>query len=153
MYSIKDWGNTIWKLFHTIANNIDEHKFLNIKNIVIDLTKLICSNLPCPDCKQHATSLINNINMHKKINTKKDLINFYFEFHNLINKKLNKPLFNYNNLEKTYNKNEYILLSNKIVNILSTSLYIPKLMMNNLNRTQSIPKIKQYLVTIYNNLE
>ena len=54
--------------------------------------KLICSIIPCPDCRYHSTKLLNQINASKIIN-KITLQNLIFDFHNIVNKKLKKKIY------------------------------------------------------------
>ena len=47
MHLSKEWGNSVWTFFHIIAFRIDENKYHIVKDDIINITKLICSNLPC----------------------------------------------------------------------------------------------------------
>ena len=88
----KSWGPCTWFLFHTLAEKIKEERFMELKPGLIDIIKNICSNLPCPDCKQHATAKIKTLN-DKAINNKDSLKKALLLFHNEVNKRLNKPQF------------------------------------------------------------
>ena len=97
----KEWGNSVWTFFHLIANRIDENKFNIIKSDIINVTKLICSNLPCPECSEDSNKILKNINLEKVINNKNDLKNGFIKilihgFLHLLNydHKLNKDYEN-----------------------------------------------------------
>ena len=40
-----------------------------IKELIINIIKSICGNLPCPDCSEHASKTLNNI--HTRLNKAK----------------------------------------------------------------------------------
>ena len=69
----KEWGNAIWLLFHTLAIKLkDEH--VNELPILIYHISQICSNLPCPNCLQHASGVMNNVNKNYISQSKDNLI-------------------------------------------------------------------------------
>ena len=57
----KTWGPCTWFLFHTLAEKIREEHFMKLKPELINIVKNICSNLPCPECKQHAMAKIKTL--------------------------------------------------------------------------------------------
>jgi hypothetical protein len=93
------WGPPIWTFFHTLAENINEERFLNIKPSLFFFIKRICNYLPCPDCSHHASYFLAKVNINK-IMTKNDFKNMLYVFHNTVNKRKKKPFFNHANLEK-----------------------------------------------------
>ena len=97
--SKSEWGKVTWILFHSIIENIKDDAPNNFIKMVFDNIILICSNLPCPYCKDHAMSYIKK---YKKYNfdTKEKLKIFIFTFHNNVNKRLNKPIMKIDILEK-----------------------------------------------------
>ena len=97
----KTWGNNTWYLFHTIAHKIKDSSFLDIKEDLIFIIKNICSNLPCPECSKDATEKLNKVNFNL-INSKQEFKVLLFNFHNSVNKKLNKPLFELKDLDNKY---------------------------------------------------
>ena len=64
---------------------------------------MICSNLPCPDCANHASTLLKSVN-DNNIKSKADFKKFLLSFHNHVNKKLNKPQFTLEQLNTKYEK-------------------------------------------------
>jgi len=146
------WGNTIWYLFHTIAHKIKENEFNNIKKDIIFLIKIICSTLPCPECSKDATDILNKINMDN-ISSKKELKSFLYNFHNYINKKLNKPIFLETDLDSKYSKGNIYNLYNNFYIIYSSNTNIPQLMNSSFQRQYNLPKIKNILDNLLNYYE
>jgi len=108
MVSKNEWGNAIWDLFHTLIEKIKLENPSFIKEI-FNYYKLICSIIPCPDCRYHSTKLLNQLNASKIIN-KITLQNLIFDFHNIINKKLKKRIYTKEILEiyKTKDLNQVL---------------------------------------------
>lgn len=93
----KVWGPSTWILFHTIAQKIKPQYFIEKRQELLNLIKNITSNLPCPDCKEHATEIMKSLKPNS-IQTKEDFIEMIFYFHNHVNERLGKKNFNINNL-------------------------------------------------------
>jgi hypothetical protein len=97
------WGEPTWFLFHTLTHKIKDENFSSVKVDFINILFLICRNLPCPICAEHATNYIANININSFQN-KQQLKDFFFEFHNTLNKKKGYPIFNKADLDDKYSK-------------------------------------------------
>jgi len=150
--SKESWGNNIWYLFHSLAHKLKEDKFESQKNNIIFIIKTICNTLPCPDCSKDATSMLNKIDFNT-IRNKNDLKMFFFNFHNAINAKLNKPQFNYENLDSKYSNANIDVLYNNLYIIYSVNTRIPQLMSSNFHKNLSFPKIKDALIALRNDLQ
>jgi hypothetical protein len=96
------WGPPTWFLFHTLAHKIKDEYFSKIKTEFITNIVTICRNLPCPKCADHATEYMSKLNL-AAIQTKDDLKNMLFKFHNDVNVRTGSPLFDYNDLNDKYN--------------------------------------------------
>ena len=90
--SQKEWGNITWFLFHSLAERIKEEYFSDLKTRLLEFITTTCENLPCPICAGHATETLKLANIGN-IKTKGDFIEFLRQFHNIVNIKLNKPVF------------------------------------------------------------
>lgn len=108
------WGEPTWFLFHSLAQKVKEQHFSIVKNELINTIYTICKNLPCPMCATHATQFMNSVNF-STIQTKKDLIDLLWRFHNEVNIKKNIPIFPYDQLEKYSRAN--------LVNIIQLFIY------------------------------
>tara|TARA_B100000424_G_scaffold265391_1_gene254956 strand:- start:41 stop:493 length:453 start_codon:yes stop_codon:yes gene_type:complete len=140
------WGNTVWYLFHTIAEKIKEEEFLNNKNSIIEIIKSTCFILPCPECSNHATNILKTINF-TNMTTKEELKTFLFNFHNDINKKLGKPIYNIENLNIYKNAN-FNIITNNFKIILSQNSNVPQLMNYSFKRQKSLPNILTHINNI-----
>ena len=145
------WGNNVWNLFHTIAHKIKEDRFEFHKNNIIYILENICNTLPCPDCSKDATEMLKRVNF-SQINNKADFKLLIFNFHNAINTKLNKPLFDFNELDNRYSKANIDILYNNINIIFTSNTNIPQLMTSSFHRNILFPKIKEALLTIREDL-
>jgi len=108
----KSWGPCTWYLFHTLAEKIKEEEFYENKQVLLDLIIRICSNLPCPDCQGHAKQQMSMLRPNN-IKTKQDLKLMLHSFHNIVNRRLNKPQMSEDELIKKYslaNTNNIVLL-------------------------------------------
>jgi len=112
------WGPPTWTLFHTLAEKIKEDAPAQIFEKMFLMIKMICKNLPCPYCATDATKFLNNINLGD-IKTKKQFKDMIYLFHNYVNNKKKKPLFNYINMQN-YNNHNLIVSSNNFIRVYHT---------------------------------
>ena len=105
------WGPPVWALFHTIAAKVNDKYFVKLKPSMFVFIKLISQNLPCPKCAFEASTFLAKIDINK-INTKQEFINLIYLFHNFVNKKKSKPLFDHQNLNIYNNSNIYSAFNN-----------------------------------------
>jgi hypothetical protein len=145
------WGNNVWNLFHTIAHKIKEDRFEFHKNNIIYILENICNTLPCPECSKDASDMLKKVNF-SQINTKNDFKLLIFNFHNAINAKLNKPQFDFNELDNRYIKANIDILYNNINIIFTSNTNIPQLMTSSFHRNLLFPKIKEALRIIREDL-
>ena len=109
------WGPVIWTLFHTISEKINENAYPYVIHSMFTIICRICNFLPCPDCSRHATSFLAKINI-RDYKTKNEFKNMIYLFHNSVNAKKRKPLFNYANMNKYTKLNLQIVINNFIAN-------------------------------------
>ena len=88
------WGPVFWKLIHVLCNNISNENFIRYKNKLIITFYNIFNILPCKFCYHHTILYIKKYKL-QNISNKRELITYFNEFHNQINRKLNKPHFTY----------------------------------------------------------
>lgn len=112
----KIWGTPIWIFFHSLANDISERQFLNLKNKIIDLFKDTCALLPCIVCREHAIHAL-SLAYLKSINTKNDFINFLHQFHNLVNIKRGVSPINKEELNNIYKNINFKNTVNNFLNV------------------------------------
>ena len=103
MVSKSVWGPCVWYLFHTLAYKAVPEDFPKIKTELIQYIQRICSNLPCPECTQHATIyMTQNSRKIAAIQTKEQLQYFLIDFHNAVNVRKGKPAFTYEQSQEKY---------------------------------------------------
>jgi hypothetical protein len=91
------WGPAVWTLFHTLAEKVTDEAYPFIKGQLFGQIRRICGFLPCPECSADATIFLAKVNIND-LKTKIDFRNTFYLFHNMVNAKKRKPLFNYGNI-------------------------------------------------------
>jgi len=145
--SKKDWGNISWILMHSLAQKVTENKFIDCKQILIIIIFDICSNLPCPDCREHAIKLLKTSNIHK-ISNKKQLISFLCEFHNIVNKKLKKPTKNIEEVEKQYSTAKLNMIVTIFFRVYNSVIYNEKMIADSFRRKIFLKKLLEDLIKL-----
>lgn len=141
------WGPCIWYLFHTLAHHIDENSssFESVKNEFISFSFRIATNLPCPECSQHALSYISKINP-KLIKTKTDLKMLYINFHNAVNIRKGKSVFSLEDANAKYEKANVKLIIEYFFQIYGKKTVNVKLMINNFHKDILLSEFKAWTV-------
>lgn len=96
-----EWGGPIWTFFHTLAEKIKPEYYQSKSKALFDIIQIICGNLPCPICTEHATKYLDKINV-SSLKTKDDLKLMLFQFHNEVNKRKQYELFPLSKLDSKY---------------------------------------------------
>jgi hypothetical protein len=139
------WGPPIWTFFHTLAEKMNEKYFIHLKSPVFNIIKLISRNLPCPKCAMEASNFLAKINIDK-IKNKQEFINLIYMFHNYVNKKNKKPLFNHQKLNIYNSMNIYIVFNN-FVRVFHTRGNM-QLLTESFQRGLAVKELKKWL-TVY----
>ena len=95
------WGPAVWFFLHTISVKIKEELFPSLRIQLLSNIYAICTNLPCPECSNHAKSYLDGINFNT-IQTKSDLQKMLWAFHNSVNQRKGYPFFPFDQIESTY---------------------------------------------------
>lgn len=91
------FGPPVWFTLHNAASHYPEEASPiyaeKMKNIILSIPLLI----PCKTCKLHATAYIEDIKDYLPdiCASRKNLFNFFVDFHNFVNKRLDKPIVSY----------------------------------------------------------
>ena len=107
------WGPAVWTLFHTLGEKINEEAYPYVSNELFKLIVRICKFLPCPECSADASNFLAKIKV-SELKTKTDFKNTFYLFHNYVNSKKRKRLFNYANLN-VYNKYRLVDVVNNFI--------------------------------------
>jgi hypothetical protein len=119
-------GGLMWMMLHSFAEKLKADIFISNKTEILDFLKEFYNKeLPCEFCKIESINYLDN---YGSLSSKEDLKKYLYDFHQVINKKLQKKYYN-----------ETILLQYESVNIIDVfSLFNTKC------RTESI---KTFLTT------
>ena len=99
MPALEIWGRATWTFFHVLAEKINEDSFNIIFPQLFDFIKKICQFLPCPDCASHASNFLAKI-PQQELSSKEKFKNTFYLFHNVVNVRKKKGLYNYANMDK-----------------------------------------------------
>ena len=144
------WGPPIWTLFHTLAEKIHEEDFNRLIPQMFGLIKRICVYLPCPDCSQHATQFLAKIKP-EQIASKVDFKNTLYLFHNMVNNRKKKPLFNYGNIN-AYQELNIVRVYNNFIAVYNTKGNM-NLLTESFQRELIIKDLKKWLTTNHNSFK
>lgn len=141
--SLADWGTVTWKLFHTLAEKLkDEHQ--SHIPMLLNQIHMICHNLPCPTCKEHAIQSFKTCHLNKIIN-KEQLIKFLWEFHNIVNIRKKRNKMGLEDCHKLYKNARTKNIVIDFLNIFSLNARNEKGMMATFHRAKCINNFKRYL--------
>jgi len=138
------WGNAVWYLFHTLPYKLKD-EYSGETAVLFSHIISICSNLPCPDCQEHATKVLSMAN--KKIITasKESLINFLHTFHNMVNRRIKTPEFSIDALHDKYSRANTQNVISHFITIMSSNMNNEKLMMNSFRRQNYMNSFVNYI--------
>jgi len=141
------WGKPIWYFLHCLAANIDETVFSSKRTDLLKVVYLICTNLPCHICSDHAKGYLDSINFNN-IKTKQNLIQQLYLFHNSVNARKGFPMFS----ESSLKKYEDVHMQRVIIDFLRAYSNSNKLNIHSFSRQSTINYVRGWLNANYNNL-
>lgn len=98
------WGPAVWTLFHTLAEKLNSNAYNQVIPSMFNMIVQICKVLPCPECSRDASNFLAKIRL-SDYKTKDEFKNMLYLFHNFVNAKKRKPLYNYAYMNKYANMN------------------------------------------------
>lgn len=138
------WGEPIWFLFHTLAHKLKDSSFFKVKSELLNIIFLICTNLPCPDCANHAARYLQGINFDAIV-TKTQLKDMLFNFHNAVNMKKGFPIFPRDQLDGKYDAAITVNIINNFYYNFDKSSNNQKMAANSFHRTRTIQRMKAWI--------
>jgi hypothetical protein len=141
----KIWGASCWYLFHGLAARVKEDEFDVIKLELWNMITEVCHNLPCPDCKKHATAAMAKANKPFILKSKQNLEMFLFEFHNMVNARKYYKLFTMEEYESKYRNANLKNIIINFVNVFNQSSHNIKQPMENFHRRLFIEKFMAWI--------
>ena len=137
------WGPPIWTLFHVLAEKIKEETFHTSFPQLLGFIKKICAYLPCPDCAQHASQFLAKL-PPQELSSKEKFKNTFYLFHNVVNVKKKKRLFNYANMDQ-YKNVPLALAFNNFIRVYNTKGNM-KLLTESFRRQLVVKEFKMWLI-------
>lgn len=142
--AIMTWGKPTWYFFHTLAEKIKPEEFTGVRTDLLDIVYSISTNLPCPDCANHARTYLDKINFNT-IQTKDDFKNMLFTFHNFVNQRKGYNIFTIDQLNELYKSaNTANIINNFLMHYLKKNSS-PSMMANDMFRRRIINKAREWL--------
>jgi hypothetical protein len=137
------WGEPTWFLFHTMAEKIKDENFGALRLNILNTISLICNNLPCPDCSNHATEYLKKLNLNS-IQTKQDLKLMLFQFHNVVNQRKSFPLFSVDNLDAKYSNAITVNIIQNFMHFFQDKHYSIRMIANDMHRKRVAELLKTW---------
>jgi hypothetical protein len=135
------WGSITWILLHSISVQIHERHYAMVRHELFRLIVNLCNALPCPDCTEHASAYLRNIQCPS---TKQDFKVMLLSFHNVVNMRLRKPLYKFSDLEKYKTVNLKMCVP-QFCTILLNQPYNPRFAMNKLATKSAVNQLHLWL--------
>lgn len=138
-----EWGPIVWSLLHCIACKIKEEHFETEKHDLLKTISGICSNLPCPSCAMHASSILQKY-INTSVHSKNDLIKLILILHNIVNRRLKKTV--------VYTMDDLSMYDDKVFRdvlieyfiMMKTQKYSQKMMLNSFHREKFLNRFYKY---------
>ena len=88
------WGPFLWGLIHTVT--VIDFETVEVQERItkqtIETLKSVATFIPCKSCADHYLEYVNRfVEQDPNINKRMRLFEYMVEFHNQVNRKLNKP--------------------------------------------------------------
>ena len=142
------WGRPTWRFFHVIAHKIKPEHFKQARKEMLDAIYSICSTLPCPVCSEHAKQYLNAINFNT-IQTKEDLKDMLYNFHNAVNIRKNYAPFSREELDASYDKFNTIEVAREFLFYYKDRHRSIKLVADDLIRSRISVNIQKWFNSVY----
>jgi hypothetical protein len=97
------WGPHYWATLHFMASTYDKNPNSSIKATMKNFIQSLPVFLPCKECQDHAFDYIKKTSLDKVVENRMALFTFFFNFHNSVNLRLNKPLMKFEDALALYN--------------------------------------------------
>lgn len=147
------WGPAVWYFLHTLSVKIKEESFIVMRKELLEMVYMICINLPCPDCAQHAKTYLDKVNFNA-IQTLDDFKKMLYNFHNSVNARKGYPMFEYDKLDEMYSKANLIpIFQNFFVHFQDRKYRSIKLLATDLHRNLLCNDLKKWFKNNWNIFE
>jgi|TARA_B100001059_G_C17824417_1_gene580446 hypothetical protein len=138
------WGEPFWNFLHVLAEKVKSHEFDHVRKGLLNLIYVICSNLPCPDCTQHAISYLNGVNFNL-ILSKENLRDMLYNFHNAVNVRKGYPLYPKDQVESKYSRGNLEPIFQEFMKHFLTKSYSFRLIADEIHRKRISNNINEWM--------
>tara|TARA_B100001758_G_C18360700_1_gene585541 strand:- start:588 stop:1040 length:453 start_codon:yes stop_codon:yes gene_type:complete len=137
-----EWGNATWYIIHTLSYKLKRSENHHVGSLFKELVH-ISTNLPCPDCSQHARMYINHAKSVPR--NRNELITFFWGMHNWVNNKLHKPQFSSKDFVAKYDLARTSNVIQYYISIISKNGRYDKAMLSTFNRSIMVTAFIKYI--------
>jgi len=138
------WGPAIWLFFHTVAVKLKPEYFATTGKELLAHIITICKNLPCPECAMHASKYMEQINTNN-VQSKEDLVNLLFVFHNQVNIRIGHKEFDMVDLNGKYESAQLIPVYNQFIRHFSDKHHIIQMMADDMFRQRICKQLTEWM--------
>jgi len=103
----KIWGPKAWFFLHSVTMGYPEKPSSKDRENYANFFNSLGHILPCEVCREHYAEHLKTNPVEKALDNKERFVFWFFNFHNIVNKSLNKPTITYKEFLNLYN-DEYI---------------------------------------------
>jgi len=139
------WGKHIWMFIHGLCAKLKPEYFLQLRGQLLEHLRMICTNLPCPDCSKHADEYMKNVNV-SSIMSNRDLVLYFYTFHNAVNARKGYPAHKVEDLE-IYNKANLKNMYKNFTYYFKEQYHSPRLMADSFHRKRAFSSFEKWLQT------
>lgn len=138
------WGEPTWYFFHAMSHKIKPEYFESIRLEFLNICATICNNLPCPNCANHATQYMKNVNFNS-IRTKEHLKMLFYNFHNSVNARKGYPLFPLTELDAKYENANLVAIIQKFLYYFQERHRGARIVVHQMHRERVAVQVKTWL--------
>jgi hypothetical protein len=140
----KSWGTPTWIFFHVLIEKINPEQYNTIKQGLLNHIKKICALLPCPDCAQHATQYMKQFKYPPP--TKEDFKQLMYHFHNTVNVRTRKQVYNFTDMT-IYERYNLTICYQIFRHEFTKKTFNPRLFIDSMSRNKYTQELDQWLIT------
>jgi len=120
------WGPTYWSYIHMITLNYPNKPTKKERDKHFFMVRNFIDTLPCPTCRNEINNIINDNNLRNSLGSKEKFMKYFWNIHNQVNQRLNKPQLSLTKFNKLYSsKTSFrVIKSNKLKNIVIAILLL-----------------------------
>lgn len=100
------WGPSAWTFLHAVTFAYPDEPTEEHKQAALELFKSLRILLPCGDCCNHYCREFEKNGVEAALGSRKELAKWLFDFHNLVNVRLGKPVFEWDQVVAHYGQED-----------------------------------------------